>query len=106
MAASRDLLKDENSLLVKLENKASAGQDFNQPLAVSDRWARFFSEWRRINNNLIGQSSDSNFNAALDEEIARLQKMRNAIASDKSDGGSFWKTMLDLDITTANALKI
>src|SRR5690348_2214625 len=99
MVASRDVLDQENKLLVDLENVASnksGGED----------WKAFFSEWRRINEGLINESSDANFNKRLDEEIKRLQKMRNAISGDRSAGGQFWRQMLFLDITAAKALKI
>jgi hypothetical protein len=98
MVASRDILKGENKLLVDLENLASSrpgGED----------WANFFSQWRGINENLIGLS-DSNLNQALDDEIKRLEKMRNAIAGDSTAGGQFWTDMLNLDIEGARALKV
>jgi len=99
MVASRDVLDQENKLLVDLENVASSKSG-------GEHWKAFFSEWRRINEDLINQSSDANFNKKLDEEIERLQKMRNAISGDSSDGGQFWTEMLSLDITAAKALKI
>jgi hypothetical protein len=42
----------------------------------------------------------------LEDEVKRLEKMRNAIAGDNSTGGQFWMNMLNLDIEAAKALKI
>ena len=86
MVASRDVLKDENKLLVDLEKTASgspAGRD----------WARHFREWRDGNEDLIRQS-DSAFNQDLADEIKRLEKMRNSLAGDSSAGTKFWVDML------------
>jgi hypothetical protein len=95
---ARDVLKDENKLLVDLEKTASSNP-------VGQDWARFFREWRGTVDALIRQS-DSGLNQGLDDEIKRLEKMRNSIAGDSSAGTKFWVDMLNLDIEGAEALKL
>ena len=94
MANSRDALKDEVNLLADLEKRASGNPE----------WEAFFREWRGINEKLIGMS-DSGLNDALEEEVQRLKKMRDAIKGDKSMGGQFWTKMLNVDIDAARSLK-
>jgi hypothetical protein len=98
MVASRDVLKDENKLLVDLEKTASGS-----PLGRD--WARYFREWRDGNEDLIPQS-DSAFNQELADEIKRLEKMRNSLAGESSAGAKFWIDMLNLDIENAKQLKL
>ena len=98
MVASRDILKDENKLLTNLEKLAASDPSGGD-------WVAFFSDWRSVNDKLIAQS-DSGLNKELDDEVKRLEKMRNAIAGDNSTGGQFWTNMLNLDIEAAKALKI
>ena len=98
MVAPRDVLTEENKLLIDLEKAASsstAGRD----------WARYFGEWRAGNDDLISKP-DSAFNQELEDEIKRLEKMRDSLKGDSSAGAKFWIDMLSLDIEGAKKLKI
>jgi hypothetical protein len=98
MVAPRDVLKEENKLLVNLEKTASTNP-------VGRDWARYFREWREGNDDLIGKP-DSAFNQELEDEIKRLEKMRNSLTGDSSAGARFWIDMLNLDIEGAKKLKL
>lgn len=96
--ASRDELTEENRLLDDLEKRANTSP-------AGPGWAQYFSKWRGLNVDLI-KLSDPAFNQELDNEIARLEKMRGSLAGDSSHGAKFWVDMLNLDIANANTLKI
>jgi len=101
MADSRQVLAEESAILASWANSVS--QMGNQDIA--GRWSEYFSRWSQLNANLAGLS-DAEFNQELDREVARLEKMRNALAGDNSEGAKFWVDMLSLDIAGAQELKI
>lgn len=68
-------------------------------------WSEYFRRWGEINLELA-ELPGNELNTELDNEVARLTKMRNALAGDTSDGAKFWVDMLNLDIASANALKV
>ena len=93
---AREVLKEENKLLVDLEKTAASNP-------VGQDWARYFREWRDINDDLI-RKPDSAFKQELTDETKRLEKMRNALTGDSSAGAKFYEGMLNLDIETAKKL--
>jgi hypothetical protein len=103
MADSRQALADESALLDAWANAVTQMGGNNQETA--SRWSVYFSRWSQLNADLAGLS-DADFNQELDKEVARLEKMRNALAGDNSKGAKFWVDMLNLDIAGAKELKI
>ena len=91
---ARKALEDENKLLEELEQKA----------AGNARWVAYFSGWRKNNADLISKAADSDFDREVNDEIKRLQKMRDSLSGDSSAGAKFYTDALDDDIQGTRAL--
>jgi hypothetical protein len=87
---ARKALEDENKLLGELEQKASAS-------AAGARWSSFFKGWRNCNNDLL-RKSDADFDRSVNDEVKRLEQMRDSLAGDTSISAEFYRSALGDDI--------
>jgi hypothetical protein len=76
---AREVLKKENELLNELAQKTStmAKNSSGAEADVLNAWERYFRRHREINDDLI-KKTDSAFDQELNDEIARLERMRDA----------------------------
>jgi hypothetical protein len=92
---ARKALEDENKLLDELAQKAAS-----TPAGAT--WADFFRGFRETNEKLMSMA-DAAFDQELNEEIKRLEGMRNSITGD-SAGAKFHRDDLAADIKNAKEL--
>ena len=87
---ARKALEDENKLLNELEQNASAS-------AAGARWVLYFRGFRNVNSDLLGKS-DADFDGAVNDEVKRLEKMRDSLAGDSGTSAEFYKRAIGDDI--------
>jgi hypothetical protein len=92
---ARKALEDENKLLDEFAQKAAS-----TPAGAT--WADFFRGWRETNVKLMSMA-DAAFDQELNEEIKRLEGMRNSITGD-SAGAKVHRDALAADIKNTEDL--
>ena len=93
---ARKTLEDENKLLAELEQTASGN-------TAGARWSSYFSGWRKYNNDLLGKS-EADFDRGVNDEVKRLQKMRDSLAGDNSTSANFYRDAISSDIQSTEDL--
>lgn len=83
-------LEDENKLLDELDQKASAS-------AAGARWSSYFRGFRKCNSELLGKTG-ADFDRAVNDEVKRLEKMRDSLAGDSGTSAEFYKRAIGDDI--------
>lgn len=93
---ARKALEDENALLAELEQTASGS-------VAGARWSSYFSGWRKCNTDLLSKP-DADFDRGVNDEVSRLQKMRDSLAGDSSTSAKFYRDAISGDIQSTEDL--
>ena len=94
---ARKALEDENKLLAQLEQTVSGN-------VAGARWSSYFSGWRKCNSDLLGKSDAADFDRGVNDEVLRLQKMRDSLAGDSSTSAKFYRDAISDDIQSTEDL--